>query len=146
MCGVRAMWSRDRELLAGRRAGLEGLVGGRCFGQRPRLAQELIGEHGLDDVCMEDVAAAGVGKGTVFRRFGDREGLVLAVVANVRGNWLEQARCTLSDERKSAAERVVAFAGRLLDHILDTLPLMRAYEQVSEQFRCGDDLEPVRGA
>jgi AcrR family transcriptional regulator len=108
-------------------------------------AQRLIGEHGLDHVCMDDVAAAaGVGKGTVFRRFGDRAGLVLAVVSNVRRIWLERAERTLADENLSAAERVVAFADGLLNHILDTLPLMRAYEQVSEQFRCGDDVEPAR--
>jgi AcrR family transcriptional regulator len=41
----------------------------------------LISEHGVDDVTMEAVAArAGVGKGTVFRRFESREGLMAAVL------------------------------------------------------------------
>ena len=44
-------------------------------------ADALIGEHGVDAVTMEAVAArAGVGKGTVFRRFESREGLMAAVV------------------------------------------------------------------
>ncbi|WP_169945197.1 TetR/AcrR family transcriptional regulator [Microbispora sp. H11081] len=43
-------------------------------------AEELIAEHGLDHVSLDRVAAAaGVGKGTVFRRFGSRTGLVTAL-------------------------------------------------------------------
>ncbi|MFJ3230798.1 TetR/AcrR family transcriptional regulator [Streptomyces sp. NPDC086787] len=41
----------------------------------------LIAEHGVAGVTMEAVAAAaGVGKGTVFRRFGDRTGLLTALL------------------------------------------------------------------
>ena len=41
----------------------------------------MIGEHGVDAVTMDAVAArAGVGKGTVFRRFESREGLMAAVL------------------------------------------------------------------
>ncbi|WP_210569790.1 TetR/AcrR family transcriptional regulator [Streptomyces sp. GESEQ-4] len=44
-------------------------------------AAELIAEHGVAGVTMEAVAvAAGVGKGTVFRRFGDRTGLLTALL------------------------------------------------------------------
>jgi AcrR family transcriptional regulator len=44
-------------------------------------ADALIGEHGVDGVTMDAVAArAGVGKGTVFRRFDSREGLMAAVL------------------------------------------------------------------
>ena len=44
-------------------------------------AVALIEEHGVDAVTMEAVAArAGVGKGTVFRRFDSREGLMGAVL------------------------------------------------------------------
>lgn len=44
-------------------------------------AARLIAEHGADGVTMEAVAAAAqVGKGTVFRRFGDRTGLLLALL------------------------------------------------------------------
>ncbi|HEV7854381.1 MAG TPA: helix-turn-helix domain-containing protein, partial [Mycobacterium sp.] len=38
-------------------------------------ARRLIAERGADAVSMDDIAAAaGVGKGTVFRRFGSRAG------------------------------------------------------------------------
>ncbi|MGW0425066.1 TetR/AcrR family transcriptional regulator [Streptomyces sp. NPDC003015] len=44
-------------------------------------ASRLIAEHGVAGVTMEAVAtAAGVGKGTVFRRFGDRTGLLMALL------------------------------------------------------------------
>ncbi|MEU5041774.1 TetR/AcrR family transcriptional regulator [Streptomyces griseorubiginosus] len=44
-------------------------------------AARLIAEHGVAGVTMEAVAtAAGVGKGTVFRRFGDRTGLLTALL------------------------------------------------------------------
>ncbi|MFE5812359.1 TetR/AcrR family transcriptional regulator [Streptomyces sp. NPDC056479] len=44
-------------------------------------AARLIAEHGVAGVTMEAVAAAaGVGKGTVFRRFGDRTGLLMALL------------------------------------------------------------------
>ncbi|CAM5587275.1 TetR/AcrR family transcriptional regulator [Streptomyces aurantiogriseus] len=44
-------------------------------------AARLIAEHGVTAVTMEAVAAAAnVGKGTVFRRFGDRTGLLNALL------------------------------------------------------------------
>ncbi|MFJ3305162.1 TetR/AcrR family transcriptional regulator [Streptomyces sp. NPDC086549] len=44
-------------------------------------ATRLIAEHGVAGVTMEAVAAAAeVGKGTVFRRFGDRNGLLTALL------------------------------------------------------------------
>ena len=44
-------------------------------------ARKLIAERGADAVTMDDiVAAAGVGKGTVFRRFGNRAGLMMVLL------------------------------------------------------------------
>jgi AcrR family transcriptional regulator len=44
-------------------------------------AARLFDEHGVERVSMEAIASeAGVGKGTVFRRFGDRSGLVMALL------------------------------------------------------------------
>lgn len=44
-------------------------------------AERLFAERGAESVTMDEVAqAAGVGKGTLFRRFGDRAGLALAVL------------------------------------------------------------------
>jgi AcrR family transcriptional regulator len=44
-------------------------------------ARRLFAERGVENVTVEQIArAAGVGKGTVFHRFGDRAGLVMALV------------------------------------------------------------------
>lgn len=44
-------------------------------------ARRLIDERGADTVSMDDVAAAaGVGKGTLFRRFGSRAGLMIVLL------------------------------------------------------------------
>jgi AcrR family transcriptional regulator len=44
-------------------------------------AAELVGERGIERVSMDDVArAACVGTGTLYRRFGDRAGLALALL------------------------------------------------------------------
>src|ERR1700748_2424126 len=44
-------------------------------------ARRLIAEPGVDAVTTEDIAAAaGVGQGTLFRRFGSRAGLMLVLL------------------------------------------------------------------
>src|SRR4051794_4234839 len=44
-------------------------------------AAELVAERGIEHVSMDDVArAACVGTGTLYRRFGDRAGLALALL------------------------------------------------------------------
>jgi len=44
-------------------------------------AERLFAFHGVENVSMDAIAAAaGVGKGTLFRRFGDRAGLALALL------------------------------------------------------------------
>jgi AcrR family transcriptional regulator len=46
-----------------------------------QAAADLVGERGIEHVSMEDVACrAGVGTGTLYRRFGDRAGLALALL------------------------------------------------------------------
>jgi AcrR family transcriptional regulator len=56
-----------------------------------RAADELIDHCGIDGVTMDAVAAkAGVGKGTVFRRFESREGLMAALVNRIETEWQGQ--------------------------------------------------------
>ncbi len=44
-------------------------------------ARGLVAKHGADAVTMDDIAAAaGVGKGTLFRRFGSRAGLMMVLL------------------------------------------------------------------
>src|ERR1700729_4514826 len=59
----------------------------RCDALRNRrrilaAASEIVAAHGAEGLSMNALAvAAGVGKGTIFRRFGDREGLLPALLA-----------------------------------------------------------------
>lgn len=51
-------------------------------------ARRLVRDRGPDSVTMDAVAeAAGVGKGTVFRRFGSRAGLMGALVDDLEKEW-----------------------------------------------------------
>jgi AcrR family transcriptional regulator len=54
-------------------------------------ATRLIEQSGITGVTMEAVAAeAGVGKGTVFRRFHSREGLMAALLDHSEADWQAQ--------------------------------------------------------
>ncbi|MFJ8110802.1 TetR/AcrR family transcriptional regulator [Streptomyces sp. NPDC096132] len=53
-------------------------------------AGRLVAERGAEHLTMHEVAeAAGVGKATLFRRFGDRDGLLLALLREVEGEFEE---------------------------------------------------------
>lgn len=94
-------------------------------------AARLFREHGVDAVSMDAVAAAaGVGKGTLFRRFGDKSGLATALLD-------ERERALQSDILSGqpplgpgapAAERLLGFADAYLDYVLDHLDLLRMSE------------------
>src|ERR1035438_4592808 len=46
-----------------------------------RATARLVRERRIDDVSMDDIAsAAGVGIATVYQRFGDRDGLLMALI------------------------------------------------------------------
>lgn len=54
-------------------------------------AQSLVDRCGVDGVTMDAVAErAGVGKGTVFRRFGSRAGLMAALLDLFEADWQAQ--------------------------------------------------------
>lgn len=97
-------------------------------------AARLIAERGPDGFSMDDVAAAaGVGKGTVFRRFGDRDGLVQAVVDETSESWRAEAEALLAAGDVPPDERVITFVATLFDHVIAALPLVIAFERVSSR-------------
>ena len=54
-------------------------------------AARLFAEHGVENVSMDAIAAAaGVGKGTLFRRFGDRAGLAPAVQSRYETDFQDE--------------------------------------------------------
>lgn len=97
-------------------------------------AARLFRERGVDGVSMDAVAAeAGVGKGTLFRRFGDRSGLAVALL-DERERELQEA--ILSGPPPlgpgaAAAERLAAFVDSYLDYLLAHLDLVRMSETAS---------------
>lgn len=81
-------------------------------------AAGLIGEHGFDQVTIDDIARrAGVAKGTVFHRFGNRAGLAVALL-DERERRLQDQLLTDPPPLGPGAppeERLVAFLHALID-------------------------------
>jgi AcrR family transcriptional regulator len=83
-------------------------------------AQRLVSERGADCVTMDEVAcAAGVGKGTLFRRFGDRAGLLRALLDERERAFQEHFIRGAPPLGPGAPprERLIAFGHRVLDDL-----------------------------
>jgi AcrR family transcriptional regulator len=81
-------------------------------------AERLYRRRGFEAVTMDEVAAAaGVGKGTIYRRFGDRASLALALLGRAEEDL--QARILFGPPPLGPgappAERLVAFLDALLE-------------------------------
>jgi len=105
-------------------------------------AERLFAERGVDAVTMDDVAAAaGVGKGTLYRRFGDKGGLAMALL-DQRERELQERILTGRPPLGPGAEpadRLGAFVEaylELLDRQLD-LVLLSETATTGARFRTG---------
>lgn len=81
------------------------------------VAAQLFDELGADNVSMDHVAeAAGVGKGTLYRRFGDRCGLARAILNERERQFQEDLIRGVPPlgPGAPAQDRLIAFAGRML--------------------------------
>jgi AcrR family transcriptional regulator len=80
--------------------------------------EHLFSERGVENVSMDDIATeAGVGKGTLFRRFGDRAGLARAVIGERERRFQEEL---IRGEPPlgpgvPARDRLIAFAAALAE-------------------------------
>src|SRR5438552_8312345 len=95
-------------------------------------ATRLFSERGADCVSMDDVAeAAGVGKGTVFRRFGSRASLAQAVLSEHERDFQENIIRGLPPLGPGAAprERLIAFGEGVLE-LLDRHAMLVAAAEV----------------
>jgi AcrR family transcriptional regulator len=85
------------------------------------VAAKMVAEHGADDLSLDEVArVAGVGVGTVYRRFGDRSGLIYALIDERERRFQEAffAGPPPLGPGAPAAERITAFLGALVDRIV----------------------------
>ncbi len=105
-------------------------------------AETLFAEHGVDAVTMDDIAtAAGVGKGTLYRRFGDKAGLAMALL-DERERQLQHHILTGPPPLGPGAppaDRLAAFVEaylRLLNRQLD-LVLLSETATTGARFRTG---------
>lgn len=103
-------------------------------------AERLFAERGATRVTMEDVAkAAGVGKGTLYRRYPDRSALALALLDQHEQRLQEQLLAGPPPLGPGAppAERLTAFYAAMVD-LLDThLDLALAAETGAARYRTG---------
>lgn len=83
-------------------------------------AARLVAERGAEHVTMQEIAeAAGVGKGTLFRRFRDRDGLLLALLGEAEDEF-EKAYTEGPPPLGPGAparDRLEAFGRALIDRI-----------------------------
>jgi AcrR family transcriptional regulator len=100
-------------------------------------ARRLFDERGAGCVSMDDVAdAAGVGKGTLFRRFGSRASLAAAVLSERERGFQEEI---IRGEPPlgpgaPARERLIAFGEAMLDTLEAHTELLLAAETGTARF------------
>ena len=93
----------------------------------------LVDEMGIEEISMDDVAAkAGVGKGTLYRRFGDRASLLRALIDEPERAFQEALIRGEPPLGPGAPplERLKAFGAGMLVLLGQTAPFTRATEAV----------------
>ena len=108
-----------------------------------QVARDMIAEHGVDKVTMDGLAErAGLGKGTVFRRFGTRAGIFHALLDS-DDRAFQQAVLAGPPPLGPGAEpvqRLVAYGRARIAFLLDHHAIMRAALDRKQRFPAGDDI------
>ncbi|MEU6133292.1 helix-turn-helix domain-containing protein, partial [Saccharopolyspora sp. NPDC047091] len=85
------------------------------------VVRELIAEHGVEKVTMDGLAErAGLGKGTVFRRFGSRAGIFRALLEDDESRFQQQVLSGPPPLGPGAgpAERLIAYGRERIPYLL----------------------------
>jgi AcrR family transcriptional regulator len=106
-------------------------------------AADLFRRHGIHDVSMDAIAAAaGVGKGTLFRRFGDKAGLASALLDRQERQLQDAVLLGPAplgpgnvDERPDPGQRLRAFVEAYLRYLLGHLDLVHMSETAASGAR-----------
>lgn len=98
------------------------------------VAGRLICDERRDNVSMDDIAAAaGVGKGTLFRRFSDRDGLVRALIEERTGRGWDIVHELAADTTVPVRDRIASIVTAVFDlTAIELAPLMRALPDVCQ--------------
>ncbi|OAE03364.1 TetR family transcriptional regulator [Arthrobacter sp. OY3WO11] len=99
-------------------------------------ARELIADCGAEGLTMDRLAEhAGVGKGTVFRRFGSRAGLMLTLLSESEADF--QSRFMFGPPPlgpgASGLERLIAFGVERISYVMEFGDLVLAAEHASRR-------------
>lgn len=100
-------------------------------------AQRLFEERGVRCVSMDDIAvAAGVGKGTLFRRFGSRAALARAVLSERESHFQEEIIRGTPPLGPGACpgDRLIAFGEAILDMLESNVEVLIAAEGGGARF------------
>ncbi|MFC9334584.1 TetR/AcrR family transcriptional regulator [Arthrobacter sp. NPDC057009] len=94
-------------------------------------ARQLVEECGADGLTMDKLAErAGVGKGTVFRRFGNRAGLMMTLLSDAEAEF--QGRFMFGPPPLGPGapplERLIAFGAERIRYVMEYGELARAAE------------------
>ncbi|GII92694.1 TetR/AcrR family transcriptional regulator [Sinosporangium siamense] len=104
-------------------------------------AETLLAAHGFEHVSLDKVAAAaGVGKGTVFRRFGDRNGLIRALLeerAEALGEAVVSGPAPLGPSAPPGV-RLAAFLDALADLAARNVAMLAAHDRACAEDRLND--------
>ncbi|MGP3929884.1 TetR/AcrR family transcriptional regulator [Nonomuraea sp. KM88] len=111
-------------------------------------AERIVAAHGVEGLSMAEVAAAaGVGVGTLYRRFGDRSGLAYALIDRrekaFQAAFLEGPPPL--GPGAEPAERVRAFLRALADRTVEQLDLLLMAETASPLARFGGAYDAYHG-
>lgn len=117
-------WSLDQ---AGRALppGLERKDAARNRQKVVEAARALFDEHGVTQVTMEDIArAAGVGKGTLYRRYPNKGLLCQALLDEPTRRFQEETLRLLGDAGRGPLEKLDRFLDRLVGFTEENLDLL----------------------
>jgi AcrR family transcriptional regulator len=105
-------------------------------------ARQLFEQRGVEQVTMDEIArAAGVGKGTLYRRYPDKATLVVelmdACFVNFERETLDEIASSSTSEDTSAIDQLHRFLDRLIDWTEDHTPWLGVIADQSEGSRRG---------
>ena len=110
--------------------------------ERGDAARRLIAERGAHAVTMDDLArAAGVGKGTVFRRFGSRAGIFQALLDDDEREFQEQVLSGSPPLGPGAPplDRLIAYGRARIDFLIGHRDIARAALDGRERVPAGSE-------